>query len=340
MFTTASTLAAKYFPFNTATSTGAKITQMLVALLLFAAVMGIIIFIAGRFGGRRGDRVVAYLYLLPTVLLLAVGLLYPGGRTIYQSFFNAAGNAFIGLDNYKTIFTDNDQLTVLRNTVFWVVVTPLVATGVGLLYAILVDRSRFESFAKALIFLPMSISFVAASVIWKFVYEYRPDQGRVKQIGLLNQLLVWVGGKPQQWLLEKQLNTALLIVVMIWIQAGFAMTILSAAIKAIPDDIIEAARLDGVGTWGMFRNITLPSIRPSVVVVLTTIGIGTLKVFDIVRTMTGGQFNTSVIANEFYSQTFRADNQGLGSALAVLLFVLVIPIIWYNIRQVRSSEAQ
>jgi alpha-glucoside transport system permease protein len=339
VFTTASTLAAKHFPFNTADSTSAKIVQMLTALLLFAAVMGIIIFIAGRFGGRRGDRVVAYLYLLPTVLLLTVGLLYPGVRTIWQSFFNAAGNAFIGLDNYKTIFTDNDQLTVLRNTVFWVVVTPFVATAVGLLYAILVDRSRFESFAKALIFLPMSISFVAASVIWKFVYEYRPDQGRVKQIGLLNQILVWVGGKPQQWLIESPLNTFLLIVVMIWIQAGFAMTILSAAIKAIPDDIIEAARLDGVGTWGMFRNITLPSIRPAVVVVLTTIGIGTLKVFDIVRTMTGGQFNTSVIANEFYSQTFRAANRGLGSALAVLLFVLVIPIIWYNIRQVRSSEA-
>lgn len=339
MFTTASTLAAKHFPFNTATSTGGKITQMLVALLLFAAVMGIIIFIAGRFGGRRGDRVVAYLYLLPTVLLLAVGLLYPGGRTIYQSFFDAAGDVFIGLDNYRTIFTDNDQLTVLRNTVFWVVVTPFVATGVGLLYAILVDRSRFESFAKALIFLPMSISFVAAAVIWKFVYEYRPDQARVHQIGLLNQILVWLGGTPQQWLIDSPLNTFLLIVVMIWIQAGFAMTILSAAIKAIPDDIIEAARLDGVGSWGMFRNITLPSIRPSVVVVLTTIGIGTLKVFDIVRTMTGGQFNTSVIANEFYSQTFRAANQGLGSALAVLLFVLVIPIIWYNIRQVRSSEA-
>ena len=127
---------------------------------------------------------------------------------------------------------------------------------------------------------------------------------------------------------------------MIWIQAGFAMTVLSAAIKAIPDDIIEAARLDGVNAWGMFRNITLPSIRPAVVVVLTTIGIGTLKVFDIVRTMTGGQFNTSVVANEFYSQTFRADNQGLGAALAVLLFVLVIPIVVYNIRQVRHSEAR
>ncbi|MGX6603486.1 carbohydrate ABC transporter permease [Micromonosporaceae bacterium Da 78-11] len=312
---------------------------MFAAILLFVAIMGLILFIAGRFGGKNGDKTVAYLYLLPAIVMLTVGLVYPGLRTIYQSFFDAAGDAFVGFDNFKTIFTDSDQLGVLGNTVVWVVITPFVATAIGLLYAILVDRSRFESFAKALVFLPMSISFVAASVIWKFVYEYRPDQGNVKQIGLLNQILVWVGGSPQQWLIESPLNTLLLIVVMIWIQAGFAMTVLSAAIKAIPDDIIEAARLDGVGTWGMFRNITLPSIRPAVVVVLTTIAIGTLKVFDIVRTMTGGQFKTSVIANEFYSQTFRADNQGLGSALAVLLFILVIPIVVYNIRQVRSEEA-
>ncbi|GAA3341113.1 hypothetical protein GCM10020358_31240 [Amorphoplanes nipponensis] len=325
--------------FDTAETTAEKFTQMFAAILLFAAVVGIILFIAGRFGGRRGDKIVAYSYLAPTLIMLLVGLVYPGMRTIYQSFFDAAGSAFIGLDNYKTIFTDTDQLTVLRNTVFWVVVTPFVATAVGLLYAILVDKAKMESFAKALIFLPMAISFVGASIIWKFVYEFRPDQGNVKQIGLLNQVLVWLGGSPQQWLVDSPLNTFLLIVVMIWIQAGFAMTVLSAAIKAIPDDIIEAARLDGVTPWGMFRFVTLPAIRPAVVVVLTTIGIGTLKVFDIVRTMTGGQFNTSVIANEFYSQSFRSDNQGLGSALAVLLFVLVIPIVAYNIRQIRSSEA-
>jgi alpha-glucoside transport system permease protein len=326
--------------FHTASTTPEKLLQALSALLLFAAVMGVILFFAGRLGGRKGDKWVAYLYLLPVVLLLAVGLVYPGLRTIYESFFDAAGKAFIGFDNYKTIFTDNDQLTVLRNTVFWVVLTPFVATGIGLIYAILVDKSRFESFAKALIFLPMSISFVAASVIWKFMYEYRPDQGNVKQIGLINQIIVWLGGKPVQLLIESPLNSFLLIVVMIWIQAGFAMTVLSAAIKAIPDDIVEAARLDGTTAWTMFIKITLPSVRPTVVVVLTTIGIGTLKVFDIVRTMTGGQFKTSVVANEFYSQTFRADNQGLGAALAVLLFILVIPIVAYNIRQVRQSEAR
>jgi alpha-glucoside transport system permease protein len=323
--------------FTTASTTAAKLVQMFAALLLFGAIMGVILFIAGRFTGKSADKKVGYVYLAPALLMLSFGLVYPGLRTIYQSFFNAAGNAFIGLDNYKTIFTDQDQLTVLRNTVIWVLITPFIATTIGMLYAILVDKSRFESFAKALIFLPMSISFVAASVIWKFVYEYRPDQRNVQQIGLVNQIIVWFGGKPQQLLIESPLNTLLLIVVMIWIQAGFAMTVLSAAIKAIPDDIVEAARLDGVTAWGMFRNITLPSIRPAVVVVLTTIGIGTLKVFDIVRTMTGGNFNTNVVANEFYSQTFRADNQGLGAALAVLLFILVIPIVVYNVRHVREE---
>ncbi|MFC4107072.1 carbohydrate ABC transporter permease [Micromonospora zhanjiangensis] len=313
---------------------------MALAVLLFAAVMGVILFIAGRVGGRRNDRVVAYAYLAPALLMLAIGLLYPGARTIYQSFFDAAGNAFVGLDNYKTIFTTPDQLTVLRNTVLWVVVTPFVATAVGLLYAILVDKARIEAFAKALIFLPMSISFVGASIIWKFIYEYRPDQAGVNQIGLLNQVLVWLGATPRQWLVDSPLNTLLLIVVMIWIQAGFAMTVLSAAIKAIPDDVVEAARLDGVTAFGMFRFVTLPSIRPAVVVVLTTIGIGTLKVFDIVRTMTGGQFDTSVVANEFYSQSFRSGNDGLGAALAVLLFVLVIPIVVYNVRQLRASEGR
>jgi alpha-glucoside transport system permease protein len=326
--------------FSVAETTPAKITQMLAAILLFVAVMGVILFFAGRAKGRRSDRIVAFAYLAPTLLMVLVGLIYPGLRTIYQSFFNAAGDAFIGLGNYQTIFTDADQLTVLRNTVFWVVLTPFVATGIGLVYAVLIDKARIEALAKALIFLPMAISFVGAGIIWRFVYEYRPDQGNVKQIGLLNQVLVWLGGTPQQWLIDSPLNTFLLIVVMIWIQAGFAMTVLSAAIKAIPDDMIEAARLDGVTAFGMFRFITLPSIRPAVVVVLTTIGIATLKIFDIVRTMTGGQFNTSVVANEFYSQSFRSDNQGLGAALAVLLFILVIPIVVYNVRQLRAAEAQ
>ena len=316
-----------------------KLTQMVLVLLGFAAVVGVIVLVAGRVKGRRGDRTVAMTFLLPTVAVLLIGLVYPASRTVYQSFFDAAGSAFIGIDNYTTIFTDSDQLVVLRNTVAWVVITPFVATAVGLLYAVLVDRARLEALAKALIFLPMAISFVGASIIWKFVYEYRPEQGGIKQIGLLNQLLVMVGGTPQQWLLNEPWNNLFLIVIMIWIQAGFAMTILSAAIKAIPEDIVEAARLDGVGALGMFRFVTVPSIRPALIVVLTTIGIATLKVFDIVRTLTGGNFGTSVVANEFYTQSLQTDNQGLGAALAVLLFLLVIPVVVYNVRQLRASEA-
>ena len=316
-----------------------KLTQMVLVLLGFAAVVGVIVLVAGRVKGRRGDRTVALAFLLPTVAVLLIGLVYPASRTVYQSFFDAAGSAFIGIDNYTTIFTDSDQLIVLRNTVAWVVITPFVATAVGLLYAVLVDRARLEALAKALIFLPMAISFVGASIIWKFVYEYRPEQGGIKQIGLLNQLLVMVGGTPQQWLLNEPWNNLFLIVIMIWIQAGFAMTILSAAIKAIPEDIVEAARLDGVGALGMFRFVTVPSIRPALIVVLTTIGIATLKVFDIVRTLTGGNFGTSVVANEFYTQSLQTDNQGLGAALAVLLFLLVIPVVVYNVRQLRASEA-
>ena len=321
-------------------STAHKFLTMVEAIGLFVAVVGLILAAANRFSGRRGDRIVAAAFLLPTVLLVGVGLIYPGLKTIYQSFFNAAGSSFIGIDNYKTIFTDSDQIHVLRNTVLWVVITPFVATAVGLVYAILVDKARIEALAKALIFLPMAISFVGAGIIWKFVYEFRPDQPGIKQTGLLNQIIVSLGGSPHQFLINSPWNTIFLVIVMIWIQAGFAMTVLSASIKAIPEDIVEAARLDGVRAWGMFRYVTIPTIRPALIVVLTTIGIGTLKVFDIVRTMTGGQFDTSVVANEFYSQSFRSDNQGLGAALAVLLFILVIPIVAYNVRQLRSTEGR
>jgi alpha-glucoside transport system permease protein len=317
-----------------------KFASMALAVGVFVAVVGIVLAVASRFKGNKGDRGVAFVFLLPTILMIAIGLVFPAVRTIIQSFFDASGANFIGLGNYQTIVTTPDQLTVMRNTLIWVVLTPFAATAIGLLYAILVDGAKGEAAAKALIFLPMAISFVAASIIWKFVYAYRPAQGNIKQIGLLNQLVVWLGGEPRQWLVDSPLNTVLLIVVLIWIQAGFAMTVLSAAIKAIPDEIVEAARLDGVGALGMFRYVTLPTIRPATVVVLTTIGIATLKVFDVVRTMTGGQFDTSVVANEFYSQSFRSDNQGLGAALAVLLFILVVPIVVYNIRQIRESEAR
>ncbi len=323
--------------FLQASTAGHKFALMVFAIVLFAAVMGAILFAVDR-PKRIPNWVVAVGFVGPTLLLLGVGLVYPAIETIRGSFYNRDGSEFVGLDNYATVFTEDGFQTVLLNTFLWVVLVPLVTTALGLVYAYLVDRTRFESLAKALVFLPMAISMVGAGVIWRFVYEYRPDQPGVRQIGLLNQLLVLIGVDPQQFLLNAPANNLYLIVVMIWIQAGFAMTVLSAAIKAIPDDVVEAARLDGVGGIQMFRYVTVPSIRPALVVVLTTVAIVTLKVFDIVRTMTGGQFGTSVVANEFYTQSFRQFNVGLGAALAVLLFVLVIPIIAYNVRQMRLAE--
>jgi alpha-glucoside transport system permease protein len=319
-------------------SAAEKFGQMFFAIGLFAFVFIGILFLASLAKGRRGERVQSLAFVGPALVLLAVGLLYPAIRTIGESFKNGDGSKFIGLDNYVNIFTSPEQLLVIRNTAVWVLLVPVFATAIGLIYALLVDKARGEAFAKALIFLPMAISMVGASIIWKFMYDYRPKTR--PQIGLLNAILVKLGFDPQNFILNAPANTVFLIVIMIWIQCGFAMVILSAAIKAIPEDIIEAARLDGVQGLKMFRFITLPSIRGAVVVVLTTIGIAVLKVFDIVRTMTGGQFDTSVVANEFYNQTFRYNNTGLGAALAVVLFVLVIPFIVYNARQLRRSEGR
>ena len=322
-------------PFLRAESVAGKFFLMFFAIAFFAAVFGLVLFLASLFKGRTGEKWQGVVFVAPAAFLLTVGLLYPAILTIIQSLRGRSGEASFSLDNYTAMFTQPELLLVLRNTAAWVILVPFLATGIGLLYAILIDRARGEAFAKALIFLPMAISMVGAGIIWKFVYQYK--QTSRPQIGLLNGLLKALGFETQQFLLNSPLNTLMLIIVMVWIQAGFAMTVLSAAIKAIPDEIIEAAKLDGVRGFKMFRFITLPSIRAALVVVLTTIGIGTLKVFDIVRTMTGGQFDTSVVANEFYNQSFRYNAPGLGAALAVLLFVLVVPIVVYNIIQMRKE---
>ncbi|GAB3152242.1 sugar ABC transporter permease [Micromonospora sonneratiae] len=285
---------------------------------------------------RSREGVLGLFFLLPTLLLLAIGLVVPAIRTTLLSFMDKNSQNWVGLDNYTWMFSQDEIVKVLTNTLVWVVLVPVVATAVGLIYAVMVDKARFEAAAKSLIFMPMAISFVGAGIIWKFVYAYRSEEQ--EQIGLLNQIVVALGGTPQQWLLNPPLNTLLLIVVMVWIQAGFAMVVLSAAIKAIPADIVEAARLDGVTPWQMFWKVTLPSIRPALIVVVVTISIATLKVFDIVRTMTNGNYETGVVANQMYDQAFRFGETGQGSALAVFLFVLVIPIVIYQIRNLRQQR--
>jgi alpha-glucoside transport system permease protein len=314
-----------------------KLMLLLYGIIAFCAIVALLMLVLDRLPSRR-DRWVAMGFLAPAVILMIIGLVIPAIRTFVLSFMDGSSSKFVGLENYGWMFTQPEARRTLLTTVLWVALVPTIATATGMIYAVLVDKARFESIAKSLIFLPMAISFVGAGIIWKFVYAYRP--GEADQIGLLNQIVVWFGGTPKQWLLDSPLNTLLLIVVMIWIQCGFAMVVLSAAIKAIPADIVEAARLDGTTAWQMFWKVTVPSIRPAIVVVMVTISIGTLKVFDIVRTMTGGNFDTSVIANEMYQNAFVYDQTGRGSALAVFLFLLVTPIVIYQIRAMRRRREE
>jgi len=314
-----------------------KFGVLLVGLVAFAAVVGIVLFLADRAPKKGRDVWQLLAFVSPAMILLLVGLIYPAIRTIWLSFFNRSGREFVGLANYEWMFTQPEIITVLVNTLIWVALVPILSTIFGLAYAVFIDKSHGEKILKSLVFMPMAISFVGAGIIWRFVYEYR-EAGFGEQIGILNQLIVWFGGEPQQFLQNSPWNTFFLIVVMVWIQTGFAMVLLSAAIKGVPVEIIEAARLDGANAWQQFTNVTLPGIRGTLVVVITTISIATLKVFDIVRAMTGGQFGTSVVANEMYTQAFNRGEIGQGSALALILFVMVLPIVVYNVRVMRKQK--
>jgi alpha-glucoside transport system permease protein len=274
-------------------------------------------------------------FLSPAVLLLGIGLIYPTISTAIAAFLNSRGNRFIGLENFQWIFTQPTGIRVVINTIIWVLIVPIASTAFGLAYAVFIDKSRGEKFFKILVFMPMAISFVGASIIWRFVYTARPaDQN---QIGLLNQVVVWFGGKPVEFLQNSPWNTFFLIVVLVWIQTGFAMVVLSAAIKGVATEQIEAAQLDGTNAWQRFWNVIVPGIRSSLVVVLTTISIASLKVFDIVRTMTAGANDTSVIANEMYTQ-WKGFENGRSAAFALVLFVLVLPIVIYNARQIQKQR--
>jgi alpha-glucoside transport system permease protein len=274
-------------------------------------------------------------FLAPAIVLLVIGLVVPTIQTTIQAFQNARGDAFVGFDNFVWIFTQPQAIRTVLNTIVWVLIAPVVSTIAGLAYAVFIDKSRGEKYFKILVFMPMAISFVGASIIWRFVYTARPaDQ---EQIGLLNQIVVLFGGQPVTFLSADPWNTIALIVVLIWVQTGFAMVVLSAAIKGVPAEQMEAAELDGTNAWQRFINVTVPGIRSSLVVVLTTISIASLKVFDIVRTMTAGANNTSVIANEMYTQ-FKNFEAGRSAAFAVVLFLLVLPIVVYNARQIKKQR--
>jgi alpha-glucoside transport system permease protein len=301
-----------------------------------AAVLGGLFFIFDlRSRGGAGYQFQLIGFLAPAITLLGIGLIYPSVSTFIAAFLDNRGRGFVGLNNFVWIFTQQTGLVTVGNTMIWVLIVPTVSTIFGLAYAVFIDKSRGEKIFKVLVFMPMAISFVGASIIWRFVYFAKPaDQ---QQIGLLNQIVVWFGGQPVQWLQNSPWNTFFLIVVLIWVQTGFAMVVLSAAIKGVPAEQLEAASLDGTNAWQRFTNVTVPGIRSSLIVVLTTISIASLKVFDIVRTMTAGANNTSVIANEMYTQ-WKGFEVGRSAAFAVVLFILVLPIVIYNARQIKAQR--
>ena len=288
---------------------------------------------------RGGVR--PYVFVGPALVILAVFLVYPVINTIIISFFGRQpGSGFEGLDNYKFVFTDDSMRRALRNTLGWIVFVPLVATTIGLAFATLADRlRRGEAVAKSLIFLPMAISFVGAAVTWRLIYGFRPE-GFGTNIGLLNGIKQGLGMSPTAWLQVKPWNNLLLMVIMIWIQVGFAMVVLSAAIKSIPDEIIEAARIDGASELQVFRRIIVPSIAPTIAVVATYMVINAMKVFDIVFVIGGAETNqTEVVAERMIQWFFISNNDGRGAAIAVLLFLAVIPVMIFNVRRFREQEA-
>lgn len=298
-------------------------------------------------------RLQPYVFVGPAMAILAWYLAIPTLRTFWISLFNRDGppeglsilqqlssDAFVGLSNYTAVFTERLMQEAFRNNLMWIIFGSTFSVLFGLIIAVLADRSKFEKIAKSLIFLPMAISFVGASIIWNFIYEFRP--AGQPQIGLLNAVVTALGGQPRawpQWIEIAPWNNLFLIVIVVWLQAGFAMVLFSAALKGIPEELMEAGRVDGANEFQIFSRIMIPYIRGTIITVWTTIVIFTLKIFDVVWVMTGGQFGTHVIATQFYRQSFTAQNKGFGSAIAIVLLIAVIPVMIYNLKQFREREA-
>ncbi|MEM9709099.1 MAG: sugar ABC transporter permease [Pseudomonadota bacterium] len=285
---------------------------------------------------NRANMIRPWLFIFPAFFALGLYLAYPVVETLRLSFLDRdAGNAFVGFENYAQLTREAKFWEAMRNNMLWLVVVPALSTALGLLVAQLTDRISWGSIAKSLIFMPMAISFVGAGVIWKLVYEIRPDE--VAQIGILNAILVGIGAEPQNWLTIPFWNNFFLMIVLIWIQTGFAMVILSAALRGIPEETVEAAIVDGANPFQIFFKIKVPQIMPTIVVVWTTITLTVLKVFDIVFTMTNGQWETQVLANYMYDKLFRAGDWGVGSAAAIVLMLLVSPILVWNVYNARKE---
>jgi alpha-glucoside transport system permease protein len=308
----------------------------------------------------KQGKMTPWFYLLPALIIMSIFIIYPMFNTISLSFKNADGTASAAttcvegkpcwgvFENYRYAFTAELETTNAEtiwksfwissygNMIKWILLMVSGSVAIGLAFAVLVDRVKYESLAKAVIFMPMAISFVGAGVIWKFVYDFGTTQ---VQIGLLNAIITGLGGQPVAFLSTPQINTIALIVVGIWIWTGFCMTLLSAALKSVPTEIIEAARVDGANEWRIFWRVIVPIISPTIVVVVTTMVINTLKLFDIVYVMTGGNFGTEVIATRMYSEMYSSFQTGRGTAIAVVLIIIIIPFIYLNIKRFMAQEA-
>ncbi|MEJ2012301.1 MAG: sugar ABC transporter permease [Anaerolineales bacterium] len=293
-------------------------------------------------------RVVPWIYVLPALLVIIIFIVYPMINTTLLSFTDRTGNASAVneciqgqpcwgvFENYRYALTNPEMTTALRNNALWLLVMVPLTVAIGLIVAVLADRVSYESLVKSLIFMPMAISFIGAGVIWRFMYAIQTGANQA-QIGVLNAALVGVGAKPVAWLSTQPINDFALMMVGIWLWAGFSMTILSAALKGLPTEVIEAGRVDGATEWQLFWRIMIPMILPTITVVFTTLIIIVLKIFDIVFVMTGGNFGTEVIANRMFNLI--VTNVGRSTAIAVLLLVLTIPVMYFNVRRFREQES-
>jgi alpha-glucoside transport system permease protein len=291
--------------------------------------------LVGLLRPRWRDRILPWVFIGPAVALLAIFLVYPAAGTIVRSFQDAEGQWTLA--NYA-VMTEPDFVGILRNNAIWLIVGTAGSLLLGLVIAALFDRVRREALAKTFVFLPLAISLVGASVIWGFVYAWQP--AGQPQIGLLNAFVVALGGEPIPWLTTSPINIFAEIVIFVWIWTGFAMVVLSAAIKGVSVEVIEAARLDGASERQLFFRVIVPMIRGSIITVATTIAIAVLKIFDIVYVTTGGRFNDDVVAVRMFHEMFQFFNDGRGAALATLLFLAVLPLMYFNLRNFRRRQVE
>ncbi|MDY7104639.1 MAG: sugar ABC transporter permease [Actinomycetota bacterium] len=307
-----------------------------------AAIFGLIALLelgVGRLPPHVARRVRPWTWLSPALGLAGVFLAWPLASTIVLSFRDADASGFVGLQNYRDAIGDPQITTAFRNNAIWFAFLIPGTVVLGMVLAVLTDRVRYERAAKTVVFVPMAISFVAAGTIWKFMYDYRPPGS--PQTGTVNELWLatGLGSQPRAWLVETSINNVALVLVGIWMLTGFAMVILSAAVKGIPPELFDAARVDGATEWRVFWHITWPLLRPTIVVVATVMFINSIKIFDIVFVLTNGQFETGVLGTEMYRQLFIVQHLGRASVLAVVLLLLASPVMIANVRGFRREGA-